>query len=332
MVIWRSPTQVSAGPCPERRRPNTALLGGRIYNATMRLPNSIDTRKFCAGKTAFAGRDWSYDFKQIPVALEEDVAKKKIEKLLSRYAKITKSWNDHDNSIWICRLYMATKLIMMATLQVNSLQFAGRVNLRVASPHLQYYSLLSLARAVCLTIPEIDWADGELLKMSHARAIKQTVDYLASFDRSLAQSVNDAIRSAKAQRELIDYRAPTSGDAKIGALQDLILKCRLLAEFAQLNSELLESSFEKHNSNSDFDVEDEEIMKILSVEIEGEVFLDDEDYYRVGYILRKHPRPASLQMLMTDGHVEDFFGAWCDKEDKEASFDPDSDLGVIFDI
>jgi hypothetical protein len=158
------------------------------------------------------------------------------------------------------------------------------------------------------------------------------VDYLASFDRSLAQSVNDAIRSAKAQRELIDYRAPTSGDAKIGALQDLILKCRLLAEFAQLNSELLESSFEKHNSNSDFDVEDEEIMKILSVEIEGEVFLDDEDYYRVGYILRKHPRPASLQMLMTDGHVEDFFGAWCDKEDKEASFDPDSDLGVIFDI
>ena len=56
----------------------------------MRLPNSIDTRKFCAGKTAFAGRDWSYDFKQIPVALEEDFAKKKIEKLLSRYAKITK--------------------------------------------------------------------------------------------------------------------------------------------------------------------------------------------------------------------------------------------------
>jgi len=307
-------------------------LAELIYHVIMRLSNSIDTRKLCSGRTAFAGRDWFYDFKQIPAVLGEDVAKKRIEKLLSRYAKITKSWNNRENSIWICKLYMATKLIMMATLQVNSLRFAGRVNLRVASPHLQYYSLLSLARAVCLTIPEIDWADGELLKMSHAQAIKQTVDYHASFDKSLAQSIDAAIRSAKAQRELIDYRAPTSGDANIELLQDLILKCRLLAEFAQMNSELLESSFERHNSSKEFDVEDDEIMKLLSVEIEGESFFDDEDYYRVGYILRKHPRPTSLQMLMTDGHVEDFFGAWCDKEDNEAGFDPDVDSDVIFDI
>lgn len=284
------------------------------------------------GKTSFAGRDWSYDFKQIRAAVGESVVEKKIEKLLSRYAKITKSWNDHLNSIWICRLYMATKLIMMATLQVNSLRFAGRVNLRVARPHLQYYSLLSLARAVCLTIPEIDWADGELLKMSHARTIKQTVNYLALFNRSLARSVENAIRSAKARRELIDYRAPTSGDGKIGVPRNFILKCCLLAEFAQMNSELLESSFEKHNSGTEFDVEDEAFTGLLNVEIEGETFLDDEDYYRVGYILRKHPRPASLQMLMTDGHVEDFFGAWCDEETNEASFDPDSDLDIIFDI
>lgn len=298
----------------------------------MRVPNSIDTRKLCAGRVAFAGRDWSYDLKQIPVALGEEAAKKRIGKLLSRYAKITKSWNDRENSIWICRLYMAAKLIMMATLQVNSLRFSERVNLRVASPHMRYYSLLSLARAVCLTIPEIDWADGELLRMSHEQAIKQTVAYLASFDKSLAQSVDASIRSAKAQRELIDYHAPTSGDANFELQQNHIMKCRLLAEFAQMNSELLESSFEKHNSKVEFDFEDDQIMKLLSVELEGEVFLDDEDYYRVGYILRKHPRPASLQMLMTDGHVEDFFGAWCDKEENQARFDPDSNLDVIFDI
>jgi hypothetical protein len=35
---------------------------------------------------------------------------------------------------------------------------------------------------------------------------------------------------------------------------------------------------------------------------------------------------------MTEGHVEDFFGAWHAGEDSERSFNPDDDLRVIFDI
>jgi hypothetical protein len=70
----------------------------------------------------------------------------------------------------------------------------------------------------------------------------------------------------------------------------------------------------------------------LEVEIEGQTFLDRDDMYRVGYLIRKHPRPTSLQMLMTDGHVEDFFGAWCSKKEGQVGFDPDSNPCIIFDI
>lgn len=98
-----------------------------------------------------------------------------------------------------------------------------------------------------------------------------------------------------------------------------------------MNSELLECSFEKHTLDREFHLLEDELVKLLNVEIEGQVFLDDEDYRRLGYLMRKHPRPTSLKMLLTDGHVEDFFGAWCDPDDGNG-FDPDRNLDILFGI
>lgn len=75
-----------------------------------------------------------------------------------------------------------------------------------------------------------------------------------------------------------------------------------------------------------------EVRKLLNIEIEGQVFLDDEDIRRMGYLMRKHPRPANLKMLLTDGHVEDLFGAWFDESERDGGFNPDLGRGVIFDI
>ena len=38
--------------------------------------------------------------------------------------------------------------------------------------------------------------------------------------------------------------------------------------------------------------------------------IDDEDYSRVAYFLRKYRGPACLAALATDGLVDEFFGAW----------------------
>ena len=263
---------------------------------------------------------------------KETASRKCTEKLLARFASLTKSWNDVENSVWLCRLFMAAKLIMMATLQVNALQFAEKVNLRVVSSHLRYYAILSLSRALCLTIPEIEWDDGLLIAMSHERTIKHAVAHVQAFDRGVAKSLNAVIRTAKAQRELIAYRAPSSGDAGLDAMAEFKPCCRLLAELAQMNSELLELSFEKHTADQQFAVLDEEVQKLWSVEIEGLLFLDEADVGRLGYLMRKHPRPTSLMMLMTDGHLDDFFGAWCEGESNENNFDPDSNLCVIFEM
>ncbi|MBN8714999.1 MAG: hypothetical protein J0H50_13740 [Xanthomonadales bacterium] len=70
---------------------------------------------------------------------------------------------------------------------------------------------------------------------------------------------------------------------------------------------------------------------ISSVEIDGHYFGDREDAYRLGYLARKYPRPANLLHLMTEGHVDDFFGAWHNGND-EGIFNPDETLQIIFDI
>jgi hypothetical protein len=203
--------------------------------------NSISTAKAIASRATFAGRSWYYDFREIPSAFTEESCAKVASRLLQRYSKLTKSWDAEKNSEWICRLFMAAKLIMGATLHVNSMYYAEDRNLRVVVPYLRYYSVLSLLRAVCFSLPELDWKDGELLYISHTAAIDRVLTHVRKFDENVANSAEIEIRELKAERELISYRAPSSGDDQITGKNRFLSLCTLLAELAQFNSELFES-------------------------------------------------------------------------------------------
>ncbi len=298
----------------------------------MRSSNSIDSRKGATEKSSWAGRQWYYQYLEIPTIIEEKDAEKRIQKVLQNYAAKTRAWDNEQNSDWVCRIYFATKLLMMATLQVNSLAYSEEHNVRVIQPHLRYYSLFSLCKAICFTLPELEWANGNLLTMTHERVIRHAVAYIRTFSKKAADSIEASCRLAKAQRELIDYNAPSGGDVQLTELKRFRGTCRLLAEFAQLNSELLEISFEKHTNDTEFELVEARLWAVFQVEIEGHVFLDEEDVRRIGYLARKHPRPTSIRMMLTDGHVEDFFGAWGEEESDSQNFDPDGHWDAIFEI
>lgn len=294
--------------------------------------NSILTRRLLSDTAEFANRDFFYEFRELGVTFDEEACTKVASRLLGRYAKATKSWTAEKNSEWLCRLYMSAKLIMSATLHINSESYAEARNLRVVSPYLRYYSVLSLLRAVCYTLPENDWKNGDLIRMPHESAIRGAVQNLRAFNPSVAEEAEKIIRRLKAERELISYRAPTIGDDQITEKNSLLWICTLLAEVAQFNSELLDRSVEKHANPDTFKLLPRYATTLATVEIDGHAFNDREDAYRLGYLARKFPRPTNLQHLMTEGHVEDFFGAWCAEEQANGSFDPDDMWGIIFDI
>ncbi|GAA4408107.1 hypothetical protein GCM10023089_18860 [Quisquiliibacterium transsilvanicum] len=240
--------------------------------------------------------------------------------MASQYAKLTQSWSAERNSEWACRTYLATKMILNATVLLSSLEFARGSGMRAANPYFEYYAALSMLRGVVYLVPTEDWQDGELMTISHTKAANVAFDWMAKVSKDHAASLKRVTLQLRAQRELIAYRAPASGTRILGEGYDLVELLTLLAELAQLSSELLESSVTKNATPANFVVLDEHIHQIAATEIEGFSFADDEDYRRLGYVKRKMPRPFHLALFLHPGQSEDFMGAWDGDEDKEQPF------------
>lgn len=253
------------------------------------------------------------------------------QQLLKTVAPVTKSWNNDLNSEWISRIYFAAKMILGASVMAESLEFAEEKNLRIVIPYLDYYTVLHVLRAIILTNPNVPWNNGELLSTTHAKTINLAVDILRKFDKEVATEAKKHITHLKAFRELISYRAPSSGDSFPNANVDVLDICRLFAEIAQLQSELVESSIQK-NAIGKFSLEPNAINRICRMEIDGVAFFDKEDYYRMDYLRRKYPLPTNILHIMSEGHVEDFFGSWCSEDEGKNQFNPDSDWRILFDV
>lgn len=280
----------------------------------------------------FANREWWYDFREIPVAFQEKKCGIVVANMLERYSRLTKSWSPELNSEWLCRAYLGAKLIMQATLTINSMYYAQEKNLRVVVPYLKYYSALSLLRAVLLMLPEQAWNNGRIITLGHDKVLKIVTAHIAEFEPDFAVIVEHRVRSLRASRELISYRAPSSGDSAIPDVEEFLGVCVVLAELAQLDSELIETSINKNADRKSFVILPEYLHELANVSLGSHTFGDAEDAYRLSYFRRKQSRMVNIRFLMREGHVEDFFGAWSDPEELDGVFDPIERNGIIFDI
>ncbi|MCX2833824.1 hypothetical protein [Microbulbifer thermotolerans] len=296
--------------------------------------SSIHVRKAISSKHDFAGRAWFYEFRELSNVFEEKSCQKMIGNLSQRFSLLTRSWSEERNSEWLCRTYLSSKMILTATLNLNALEYSNDKNLRVVTPYLAYYSILSLLRAVVYMLPEVDWQNGKLVSISHSRAMNLAFDYISSFDKDYALKLKEFSKKVKAYREFLSYRSPSSGDLNTSDIDEIEEVATLLAEVAQFTSEIMESSIIKNADESKFVFLSEYMDELISLEIEGVHFFDNEDYYRLGYLARKYPVSPNIQHIMTEGHVEDFFGAWLSKSETECEdeFNPDEDWQKIFDV
>ena len=291
----------------------------------------IDLRRALGGRFTYVGRDWLYEFVAMPSIFNDTYVMRAAERLLEGCASLAKAWSIELNTEWLIRSYYSAKLILGASVMVQSATYARSKNLRAAVWYLDYYALLSVSRAVRLTDPFVEWRDGALLSANHEATIVGTRSAIERFDKVHAVNVERGVRHLKAIRELISYRVPSRADAVPKPQLNVAETCRLLAEVTQFQSEILGVSLEKHVA--EFPGLDVSALSLGFVDnIEGHEFVDSEDRYRLDYLRRKHPFPASIQLLMSEGHVDDYFGAWCGDLEQPDQFDPDEDQRVIFDV
>jgi len=259
-------------------------------------------------------------------------------RMVARFARHTQSWSDDKNAEWVTRHYLSGKLIMAATIQITSLDYASERNLQVVIPYLYYYALLSSMRALALTVPEKEWKSGALIEMSHEDAIKTCIGEVRKISRPAGERLEVVVRQAKFFRELLSYRFPAMGLHDLSQEQEasngeLVNHCRLLAEIAQFNSECLEHSFSKRvGSWPNLELKKLERCFLHSSKAGGQQHLDREDLLRVKRYCKKMKRPWSIWLMMKKGLVEDFFGAYCAETEDENSYSPDLDRDLLLDF
>lgn len=263
---------------------------------------------------------------------EEDIEKGKF-KLNNNFSKIVQQWDSVLNSEWVVRNYLAVKMIMSSTVMLTSLSYGKSKNIRVTEPYLIYYSLLNVCRAVLFTSPIVEWKEGAIMEATHSKIINIVGDAVSQFNKEAGTNIKEVLERARDYRELFSYKFPANGIGDFSvSYHEAVSVCSFLAELAQLQSEILEN---RNFKRTDIETKlNRDILKKAFI-YQGEkcYFWDDEDWYRLDYISRKQPFPVNLYFTLTEGMVEDFFGAWYDYTDEDDDIDkynPDDNWRLIF--
>ena len=272
-----------------------------------------------------------FEYNLLYSTFRKNTIESRINNLRPSFVEIAKSFNIKFNTQWIIRTYLASKMILASSVLLTSAQYAKHKNLKIVEPYLLYYPLLSCARSVIFTNPYIEWND-DLPSMPHSKTINIIGDIVAKYDKKKGEEIKNFIDWAREYREIFSYKFPANGLTEhLVKFDQVVTICRLLCELAQLQSAILESSITKHVTQK-YEIDETEVTRTYLYGDKNFQFIDAEDGYRLGYIQRKVSRPYSIINTMTEGMVEDFFGAWCSDSDDEDGYNPDANWHIIFPV
>ncbi|MDB8794287.1 hypothetical protein PN290_00245 [Romboutsia sp. 1001216sp1] len=288
----------------------------------------------------------SFEYYNLENKFEDKEISKYKQWVYSRFNEVcNKNMNSELNSEWVVRHYLATKMILSATVMLSSLEYCIEKNVRMSIPYLSYYSILTCCRAVIFTLPNISWKNGKdsIMEMNHSKTINSIKDCLMKLNKNYGEEIYNQINSYKDYRELFSYKFPASGtgimDYDNYSYDKTVDICSTLCEIAQLNSQQIENYIRKnclHNLDEFKELDMEYLNRCFRYNVNNAniEIIDHEDWYRIDYIRRKQPYPVSIYYTMTEGMVEDFFGTWCSdlEDEEEALYNPDIDWRIIFPV
>lgn len=285
---------------------------------------------------SLTGSDLVYNYRELPERCSDEEITSYIQRTRDLFDPVARHFDDDKNTEWFIRSYLALKFVLGATVLANSAEFAKIHNLQVTLPYLNYYAVLNCCRSFLLTLPCLDWRGERTIQMTHNNILNVTSDKLKRLGQRHEGILKSRLWAAKEQRDLFSYRFPASGLAIFGdslvSVSEATRIARLLTELAQINLCCLESRIKRHSPERSFELlELDDMWHTMQYELKSESLIDDEDYSRVGYFVRKYRGPTSLVALATDGLVDDFFGAWSDREDG-GRFDADRQWDILLDI
>lgn len=243
------------------------------------------------------------------------------------FAPIAKAFDEDANSRWVLRHYLAIKFATAANLLAGSAAYAYDHNLMLGVPYFNYYAVLNACRAYLMTSPHVIWDGAKTVEMTHQTILNRTADYLRALDPKRAPDWGRDLELLRDRRELFSYRFPLSGAGLVGEHafepESATALARLIAELASLNSECLDASLSKHSSG-DIPVRNMSDHEWASAyELAGAQARDRDDDYRFLKLVRGWKTVSPLQVMCSDGLMDDVYAAWTDSHERPGAFNPD---------
>jgi len=261
---------------------------------------------------SFTGSDPGFEYRLLAGVANNEAIEKYCKSFRERIRKVKTAPGSLEE--WLVRTYSATKLLLGATVMLSSAEYVGRKGVRMAEPYLLYYALFNTSRSAVLMIPEQGWNSGSLLdSVTHVTVINVTTDLLRRISVTTSEAYSALAQNALAARELFSYKFPAQGlkgkGISVPDLDEVVECCMLIAELVQLMSECVETEFAPlAQPNGDFG--EYPLRRLFEYKGRYGEVNDDDDYYRLGYMLRRIGAPVSIVSTATDGLVEDFFHSW----------------------
>ncbi len=288
------------------------------------------------------------DYSEIYDSFEDKELEKYANRQKEKAALITKNWSKEKKIEWNLRNYSALKMILASTLMLNSAVYAHDKNLNIVVPYLLYYSLFNTSKALLLSDPTVPWninRQQNLVTIAHSTSIKQVYESVRHLSPKVASKIKYVLEESKGLRELFSYKFPSVGLDGIENqrtmhsmnIYEIIDVCKLLAEIAQFNSEIMELSADKNIKKSiDISINDLESGFVFKGLVRSDYYnepdevIDEYDFRRMKYFLTWNP--TNIISTAKDGILEDFFGSWYPENLTDEDFNPDENWGILLPI
>ena len=237
------------------------------------------------------------------------------------------------NVQWLLRHFYASKKMTLSALFFTQTEELNGKNLKNLTFYTCYYSLFNALLSNLILTPYIDIE--KIRKISHSQVFKDIENYFVRFgiyDRNLIELLNEL----RLTRELYSYHLPLGGsivregmslsaESLFNRLEKIIVP---ILQISNLISYMSHYAWQKkigkgidEYSSYQYEVDSLFFSFIESRDHLGMHYvIDDDDYARQGYVLRKWTTPFPISWFITEKMCEDLECGW-EQDDSGDGFD-----------
>jgi hypothetical protein len=265
--------------------------------------------------------------------LKKTIGEKQVDKISDElYQHYCKEFDDKSylkNVEWLLRHYNASKKITLSVLFFTQAQFIYEKNSKNLVFYALYYSLFNAFSSNILLLPYLDLENAR--RISHGKIFTYIDNYFVRKGLYKLDAI-DLLNDLRMVRELYSYHLPLGGsivkEGKKLHIDEIYKRVEellpLILQVSNMLSYLSHYAWEKKVGKAIDEYEkyqsvvDEMFFSFIehADHLGKHCLIDDDDYYRQGYVLREWQTPFPISWFITEKMCEDLECGWEQPEDK----------------